>query len=255
MAGRRYTRTRYCIRAEERPEDFDAAAAAWAARTSPAGSGGIGNSSSSSSSGGEAADGMVTAAGGGAPAPAGGAPPSSSLPAGLLPIGITTYTQLFSEAELAAIEAASGGGGGGTGVMPSRTPARQLRPLWSLRSNHRLFLCCNYSMRVNSVFTCRRSGCQVARRPAARQLLPSHRGARRRPQAHKILFRRQVGIWDIVALTNQAAFSVGGGRGGRRRRAGCRLVVAGRRHRRQPLLPLLPPLPQVHVDAGPAGRA
>jgi hypothetical protein len=34
---------------------------------------------------------------------------SGSAPAGLLPIGVTTYTQLFSNEELAAIEAESGG--------------------------------------------------------------------------------------------------------------------------------------------------
>jgi hypothetical protein len=36
------------------------------------------------------------------------AAPSTAGPAGLLPIGVTTYTQLFSDAELRAIEEASG---------------------------------------------------------------------------------------------------------------------------------------------------
>lgn len=91
VAGRRYTQTRYFLRAEECPDNYHSVVAA--SHKQPAG--GRGGPAAQEAEG----TGDGSAAGDGAPA-------------GLLPIGVTTYTQLFSDAELAAIELAAGAEGG-----------------------------------------------------------------------------------------------------------------------------------------------
>ena len=90
VAGRRYTRTRFYLRAEECPDNYHEVLAA--CQQQPAGDG----RSLLSQQEAERAAG-------------------NDAPAGLLPIGVTTYTQLFSDAELAAIEAAAGAGVGQRG--------------------------------------------------------------------------------------------------------------------------------------------
>ena len=101
VAGRRYTRTRYYLRAEECPDNYHAVLAACWRQQGGAGSG---------DGGGGATDGS-----GAASEPAAqpaddevGGAAEEEVPPGLLPIGITAYTGLFSSDELAAIEAAAG---------------------------------------------------------------------------------------------------------------------------------------------------
>lgn len=91
VAGRRYTQTRFFLRAEECPDNYHSVVAA--VQHQAAGSSG------------SPAAGEAEGAGGGSAA-------GDGTPAGLLPIGVTTYTQLFSDAELAAIEHAAGAEGG-----------------------------------------------------------------------------------------------------------------------------------------------
>lgn len=90
VAGRRYTRTRFYLRAEECPDNYHEVLAACQQR--PGGDG----CSLPSQQEAEWATG-------------------DDAPPGLLPIGVTTYTQLFSDAELAGIEAAAGAGAGHVG--------------------------------------------------------------------------------------------------------------------------------------------
>ena len=94
-AGRRYTRTHFYLRAEACPDNYHSVLAA--CRKQPVG----GNVAVSGSPSGQQAD-----------ADEGGKAEGDEIPPGLLAIGVTTYTGLFSDAELAAIEAAAGAGMG-----------------------------------------------------------------------------------------------------------------------------------------------
>lgn len=178
VAGRRYLKTEYFLRAGECPSNYREVAAAWEAKAAGAGSAAAGNSGglagATGGTGGTASAGsnlVGSGAGTSGPAGAGNATSAAAVTAsvdisgagngsgsgaaqaaageagdapsqaptgpadpvlrtaaaaappplaeGLLPIGVATYTKLFSDAELAAIEAASGEGlkGRGKGVQ------------------------------------------------------------------------------------------------------------------------------------------
>lgn len=107
VAGRRYTRTRYFVRAEECPDNYHAVLAACREQQGACdvSAGGSANASASTANG-HSSGPTAQPAGDGEGGAAGDA-----APAGLLPIGVTTYSGLFSNAELAAIEAAAGAPG------------------------------------------------------------------------------------------------------------------------------------------------
>lgn len=106
-AGRQHLRTEYFIRADEAPENYREATAGGQAacqRGSCAGSGGAADSTV----GRQAGDSELAAAEAGASAAGQSPAVPAMLAEGLLPIGVTTYTQLLSDAELARIEAGAG---------------------------------------------------------------------------------------------------------------------------------------------------
>ena len=111
VLGRSYVRTEYFIRAAECPEDYHSVLAAYEA-------GGHGHRAGAAAAT-MAAAGQAAAAEehqgqqGTVGSAAAAAASSMAAPAGLLPIGVTCYTQLFSGAELQAIEEGSGKGRGG----------------------------------------------------------------------------------------------------------------------------------------------
>lgn len=122
VAGRRYARTRYFLRADECPNNYREALAACRRGGSDAGSAASGAGTNCAA---EPADGQQRGvqeveagrtAATGAVAVAEEEADDAAKP-GLLPIGITTFTQLFSNAELAAIEEASGERGGRYAVV------------------------------------------------------------------------------------------------------------------------------------------
>lgn len=121
--GRRYMRTRYYLRAAEAPPNYPAApGTAQQASSADAGDGNAGGTSGATASGQQQQQqqqcdsSMDEQALPPAAASAGDAScDAQAVPPGLLPIGVTAYTGLFSNAELAAIEAAAGKGATGRG--------------------------------------------------------------------------------------------------------------------------------------------
>ena len=108
VLDRSYVRTEYFIRAAECPEDYHSVLAAYKA-------GGHRHRAGAVAAAGQAAtadeqqqqqQGTVGSASALTPSIA------RAAPAGLLPIGVTCYSQLFTGAELQSIEAGSGKGGG-----------------------------------------------------------------------------------------------------------------------------------------------
>lgn len=120
--GRRYLKTEYFIRACEAPEDYGQVTAAWQG----ANQGGSGNSSGreceNTTAGAQFGSDQPKARNEGAAA-AGCKLDGPGLPSEkLLPVGVTTYTQLLSNAELSSIEAQAGE------QAPPHLPARRPAP-------------------------------------------------------------------------------------------------------------------------------